>query len=239
MLILHRTVPDARQVEVCVNDDGATVAELATALGENLPLVVDGRPWSGEVALAATGLRDGSEIGAACSSMAADAVAGLAAIAALPCAVSAIHVVGGLDAGGVVPLGPGTVTVGRDDGADVRLESGTVSVAHAELRVSDAPRVEVRDLGSRNGTWVAGQLASSWSTVPDGDRARLGGVHVRFGRSGDEDRHPAASPGRAQASGLVHHRPPRSPLPGPPEAVELPRPPVEGPARPTWPWRAQ
>ncbi|MPY93895.1 MAG: hypothetical protein GEV08_12770, partial [Acidimicrobiia bacterium] len=36
-----------------------------------------------------------------------------------------------------------------------------------------------------------------------------------------------------QASGLVHHRPPRSPLPGPPEAVELPRPPVEGPARPT------
>lgn len=53
-----------------------------------------------------------------------------------------------------VTLGPGTNTVGRDPMADVFLNDASVSRHHACL-VVDGVRVEVDDLDSKNGTWVA------------------------------------------------------------------------------------
>jgi hypothetical protein len=55
----------------------------------------------------------------------------------------------------VVPLSQGSkVTIGRSSGAEVRVEHGSVSRRHAELRLGDA--ITVVDLASQNGTRVRG-----------------------------------------------------------------------------------
>ncbi len=62
--------------------------------------------------------------------------------------------------------------VGSTSGADVVVEDKAVSRLHAELE----PRADglwVRDLGSRNGTWIEGVLVRE-ARVPDGARIRVG-----------------------------------------------------------------
>ena len=51
------------------------------------------------------------------------------------------------------------MTIGRDASNDLALEDPNVSRWHAEVIVHDE-RVELRDLASRNGTWVDGQVAT-------------------------------------------------------------------------------
>jgi DNA-binding NtrC family response regulator len=75
----------------------------------------------------------------------------------------------------VVPLQKGsTVTVGRASSADVRIEHGSVSRAHAELRVGAT--VSVVDLGSQNGTRVRGALlaANKPADVASGEAFHVG-----------------------------------------------------------------
>lgn len=68
----------------------------------------------------------------------------------------------------------GRLRIGRDAAADVRLSDTAASRFHAELQLG--PQVEVRDLGSRNGTWVAGQRVEARAS------ARLGcGEPLRVG----------------------------------------------------------
>jgi DNA-binding NtrC family response regulator len=67
----------------------------------------------------------------------------------------------------VVPLpGVGTLTVGRSQGCDVAIDSGSVSRHHANLVLAND--IEIEDIGSSNGTWVDGQRIASNS------RQRLG-----------------------------------------------------------------
>ncbi|MFN0253106.1 MAG: sigma 54-interacting transcriptional regulator [Kofleriaceae bacterium] len=82
-----------------------------------------------------------------------------------------------------LPVGR-TLEVGRDEGAAIRINHRSVSRTHARLTVSDAG-VEIVDLGSRNGTTVAGrplgrepQLASDGETVVFGEIA----CHVMVAR---------------------------------------------------------
>ena len=64
------------------------------------------------------------------------------------------------------------LTIGRDPGNDLVLDSPIVSRRHAELTVRD-DAVWLRDLGSANGTAVNGQLVSEWA-LNDGDIIRIG-----------------------------------------------------------------
>lgn len=215
--------PQQREVRA---EDGATVGQLAAALGLPLPLPIDGRAWAAEQLLAETSLGEGSEVGGADHPPTWPRAAGVD-----PPAPVALHVVAGLDAGDVVALPVGATTVGRGGGAGVRLASATVSAVHAELRVSERGVAEVRDLGSRNGTRLGGAPVGSWRVLPFGERARFGGVSVRLAGHEVGDRHPAAGTGRPRR--LLHHRPPRAPLPvADPTPVELPPPLSEGPSRP-------
>jgi len=59
------------------------------------------------------------------------------------------------------------LTLGRDEGCDLVINDGTLSSAHLMLRCDDAGRWSVEDLGSRNGTLVAGQ------PLPKGQQRRL------------------------------------------------------------------
>ena len=85
--------------------------------------------------------------------------------------------------GQAVLLTPGTLLIGRDPVAAVRLVDNRVSRRHAELVVTDGSCV-LRDLGSTNGTTVNGASAPE-HTLGDGDVISVGGVELRFGYTPD------------------------------------------------------
>src|SRR5918998_1362748 len=59
--------------------------------------------------------------------------------------------------GKVIPLPGRSFKIGRGDQCQLRPNSDLVSREHAEIVVTD-DRVTVRDLGSRNGTFVNGEV---------------------------------------------------------------------------------
>jgi hypothetical protein len=78
------------------------------------------------------------------------------------------------------PVGGSRVTIGRGLDNDVVLEDASVSRHHAQL-TRDGSRLEVRDLGSRNGTWVnAARIAVT--TVHPGDQVAFGAVQLELAR---------------------------------------------------------
>jgi len=66
-----------------------------------------------------------------------------------------------------------TVTVGRDEGCAVRLNTHEVSREHCTLRV-DGDQIHVKDLGSRNGTFINDQEVKEESPLKSGDILRIG-----------------------------------------------------------------
>jgi S-DNA-T family DNA segregation ATPase FtsK/SpoIIIE len=128
--------------------DDATLADVLSALHAELALPA-GTLFAGAAPLPATtqlwsaALRHG-------------AVLGLGAPGAGPGGGSRggaleLHVVGGPDAGRVLPLGQGEIVLGRGAGCSVALSDPAVSRRHVRIAVGDG-RVTAADLGSANGT---------------------------------------------------------------------------------------
>jgi phosphoserine phosphatase RsbU/P len=65
--------------------------------------------------------------------------------------------------------------VGRSQDADIRIDDSTVSRSHAVLSVLD-DHLELKDLGSHNGTFLNGKRLTDPSTVKPGDQIRIGSV---------------------------------------------------------------
>jgi pSer/pThr/pTyr-binding forkhead associated (FHA) protein/NADPH-dependent 2,4-dienoyl-CoA reductase/sulfur reductase-like enzyme len=112
-----------------------------------------------------------------------------------------------------------SATVGRDPSCDVTIADLTVSRRHAELRL-DGDQWRISDLGSTNGTTVAGQPVErgAWVTVSVGDEIRLGNIAVIL-----SDRQSAPSAVRdapAIDSGDVGPSERTAVIPGPPKAEE-------------------
>lgn len=76
-----------------------------------------------------------------------------------------------------IPLKDGTFLVGRADTCDIVIKNPSVSKQHLRLTVS-GDRVEFRDLGSANGTFLNGKRLENCVLVP-GDVLRLGKVTIR------------------------------------------------------------
>jgi len=82
-------------------------------------------------------------------------------------------------------LGNGTHIVGRDAGAEIRLDSAKVSRQHARVVVSGAD-LTIEDLGSTNGTFVGGELINGVTVLHHGNQVHVGPValtvdiHNRF-----------------------------------------------------------
>lgn len=86
----------------------------------------------------------------------------------------ALVVVEGQNLGAIHPLGDEPLTIGRDLTNAVSIDDAGVSRFHAQLeRLGE--RALVRDLGSKNGTWVDEEEIEE-RLLADGD-------HVRFGRT--------------------------------------------------------
>ena len=75
------------------------------------------------------------------------------------------------------PEGPGPWTLGRSDKCRLVVAHGTVSRYHAELGRTETGRLEVRDLGSLNGTWVNGWRVERAALRP-GDTLHVGDVRL-------------------------------------------------------------
>jgi len=66
-----------------------------------------------------------------------------------------------------------TVTVGRDEGVGVRLNTSEVSRQHCTLCVT-GNEIRVRDLGSSNGTFINDQEVTEEALLKPGDVLRIG-----------------------------------------------------------------
>jgi DNA-binding winged helix-turn-helix (wHTH) protein len=78
-----------------------------------------------------------------------------------------------------IPLTPGENVVGRDPGAQVWLDSTSVSRRHARI-IIDGERVTVEDLKSKNGTRVQGRQIKTPTPLADRDSVQFGSIDVTF-----------------------------------------------------------
>jgi DNA-binding winged helix-turn-helix (wHTH) protein len=76
-------------------------------------------------------------------------------------------------------LHPGHNILGRDPGADVSIDAVGVSRQHAVIDVGDAVAT-LRDLSSKNGTFVEGTRVTDPVTLRDKVEVRLGAVCLHF-----------------------------------------------------------
>ncbi len=242
------------EIEVQVNGDAATAADLVEALvaghqrpsgraegsewpcGRNdgptsrgLVLIVDGEPAPPDRRLAVLGLCPGAHLGVRGRppATAARAIFSGPAAASGPTPAE-IRVIGGLAAGDRIPLAVGVNVVGRGPDADVVIDDPTISVRHARLDVDTDGRVTVRDLASLNGVWHRGGPVPKVFDVRPGDVLAMGAVEVDVGPTTADDRAHLGPPG---ADGIrpFHRPPPVSPPPAPapiavPDAVPVPSP---------------
>jgi hypothetical protein len=78
-----------------------------------------------------------------------------------------------------VPISGTRATIGRDATNDVVILRATVSSSHAEIGAG-ASGFEIRDLGSRNGTWVNGARIGETTPIKPEDRIRIGHFQVEL-----------------------------------------------------------
>jgi DNA-binding winged helix-turn-helix (wHTH) protein len=86
----------------------------------------------------------------------------------------------------LIPLSPGENVLGRDEDVNVRIDAPSVSRRHARLVVAAGAAATLQDLGSKNGTWVAGRRVENEAALKDGDVLRLGKIELVFLDSKDK-----------------------------------------------------
>ena len=86
--------------------------------------------------------------------------------------------------GELLPLHAGENIIGRDPEAAIVIDSPDVSRHHARLVVSD-DAVTLEDLGSKNGTFVAGERLTASTVVGEGDQIIAGRTLLRIERLRD------------------------------------------------------
>jgi DNA-binding winged helix-turn-helix (wHTH) protein len=84
-----------------------------------------------------------------------------------------------------IELLAGESVIGRDRECTVHIDADSVSRQHARLRVT-ARDVSIEDLGSKNGTWVAGDRIHGVVQLTDGATFRLGSETMRLEIAQDE-----------------------------------------------------
>jgi DNA-binding winged helix-turn-helix (wHTH) protein len=78
-----------------------------------------------------------------------------------------------------IALSDGETLFGREPGVDVWLDVPSVSRHHARIVIRDG-HASVQDLGSKNGTWVGGELAATPVSLSNGDEIHMGSVAMTF-----------------------------------------------------------
>ena len=120
-----------------------------------------------------------------------------------------LRVVQGPDAGHTTPL-TGAIVVGRDPGCELVLADDQVSRRHLQVTL-DGGEATAEDLGSTNGTYVDGRLATGAEALRPGARIQVGDTMLEYAADVDVTRaRPIVSAFEQQTRAQA--------LPAPPEA---------------------
>lgn len=92
--------------------------------------------------------------------------------------------------GKTLTLTSDVVIIGRDPQANIRVNSNEVSRKHCEIRVQ-GDRLIVKDLGSRNGTFINGDIIFSETELKPGQTLHVGTMVFEL-----QGRKPSSSPAR-------------------------------------------
>jgi diguanylate cyclase (GGDEF)-like protein len=99
-----------------------------------------------------------------------------------------LTVLQGTDVGACFLLPKESNVLGRDPAVEVTLEDDSVSRNHARIVVRGDGIYEIEDLGSTNGTYVAGALVSGRVKLMDGVRVQVGHTLLRFALQDEVER---------------------------------------------------
>jgi two-component system cell cycle response regulator len=91
-----------------------------------------------------------------------------------------LTVLQGADVGAILVLPRDVNVIGREGDIEITLEDDSVSRKHARISQRDG-HYEIEDLGSTNGSYVAGALVSGRVRLLDGVRVQIGHTILRFG----------------------------------------------------------
>ena len=118
-------------------------------------------------------------------------------------------VVGGPRQGRRIRLSNGSFTVGRAADCTVQIEDDAISGHHLEVTVDASDQVTVRDLGSKNGTFIAGVRLREPKVVGN-EVIEVGGTLLRLEPARATVRSPAPSGQRVGLGREAFNRPPRT-----------------------------
>src|SRR6056297_830162 len=76
-------------------------------------------------------------------------------------------------------LGDDDVTIGRHPDCNIVVDAGAVSRFHAKV-AREGEHFLVHDLGSRNGTFLNGELLTGGQVLREGDRIRISDIELIF-----------------------------------------------------------
>lgn len=93
-------------------------------------------------------------------------------------------VLAGAKKGAAVPIKKSSFIIGRSKECALRAGSEAISRKHCELK-QDASGITVRDLGSRNGTYVNDSKIEGALSLSHGDTLRIGPLEFRFESEGE------------------------------------------------------
>jgi S-DNA-T family DNA segregation ATPase FtsK/SpoIIIE len=142
------------------------------------------------------------------------------------------HVIAGPDAGAVVPLAPGTHSIGRAAAHPIRPADAEVSRSQAELVVGDS-QILLCDSDSQNGTWVGDRRVDRGGVeLAPGDRFRVGATTICIRTP---DRPPAAARSDGEGALRINRGPQLRPARARTE-IQFPAPPARArSSRIPWP----
>ncbi len=103
-----------------------------------------------------------------------------------------------------LPVGE-VLTVGRDPAADLPIPEPSVSRRHAEVRAQSDKGVELRDLGSRNGTWLNGKRVQT-ARVAEGDIVAFGTIELYLREEGNAPRPESVAVAQSAGQTLILER---------------------------------
>lgn len=101
--------------------------------------------------------------------------------------IGTLTVLQGVDVGAILTLPRDVNVLGREGNVEVTVKDDSVSRQHARISQRDG-HYEIEDLGSTNGTYVAGALVSGRVRLIDGVRVQLGNTIFRFGMQDEVER---------------------------------------------------
>ncbi len=104
-----------------------------------------------------------------------------------------LQVVRGRSTTATLKLAPGVTTVGRHDDCLIRVKSSQVSRRHCEFFEASG-KLNVRDLGSSNGTYVNGKRITGTKEIQPGDELTVGSITLRVAAAGAPGSSPGSSP---------------------------------------------